>query len=150
MCKYLTDILNPLDERAHSFLKNSKQLKEELETLEIDESHMIGSFDIKHMFPMIPVQKTLQITRDQLDKDDTLETHFQSYKGDIYTQTDGTPIEKSISGPLARIFVTWFEQLFVIQGKFKAQIVFWRRMKDDKGESRNVPTSFLTYSSVNR
>ena len=125
-------------------------MKEELETLEIDENHIIGSLDIKQMFPMIPVQQTLQITRDQLDKDDTLptrtewkpaqifellevclETHFQSYKGDIYTQTDGTPIGKSISGPLAGIFVTWFEQLFVIQGKFKARIVFWRRMKDD-------------------
>ena len=35
MCKILTDILNPLDEKAESFLKNSKQLKEELEKLEI-------------------------------------------------------------------------------------------------------------------
>ena len=26
---------------------------------------------------------------------------------DIYTQTDGTPIGKSISGPLAGIFVAW-------------------------------------------
>ena len=36
MCKFLTDMRSPLDERAESFLKNSKQLKEELETLELD------------------------------------------------------------------------------------------------------------------
>ena len=77
MCKYLTDILNTLDERADSFCKNSKQLKEELETIEIDKNHIIGSRDIKQMFPMIPVEKTLQITRGQLDKDDTLPTRTE-------------------------------------------------------------------------
>ena len=60
-----------------------------------------------------------------------LETHFQSYKGDIYTQTDGTPIGSSLSGPLAGIFFAWFQYFFVIEGEFKAQIDFRSKMKDD-------------------
>ena len=72
MCKVLTDILNPLDEKAESFLKNSKQLNEELEKLEIDDTHIMGSLDIRQMFRMIPVEKTLKITEEQLTKDDTL------------------------------------------------------------------------------
>ena len=110
----------------------------------------MGSLDIRQMYPMIPVEKTLKITKEQLIKDDTLrdrmewkpehiiellevclETHFQTNEGIVYTQTDGTPIGKSISGPLAGIFVAWFENMFVMKGKFKARIVFWRRMKDD-------------------
>ena len=42
MSKVLTDILNPLDERAESFLKFSKQLKDELELLEIEENHVMA------------------------------------------------------------------------------------------------------------
>ena len=49
----------------------------------------------------------------------------------MYTQMDGTPIGKSISGPLAGIYVAWLEETFVKNGRFKAQIIFWRRMKDD-------------------
>ena len=62
MCKVLTNSLKPLDEKAESFLKNSKQLKEELEKLEIDDNHIMGSLDIRQMYPMIPVEKTLKVT----------------------------------------------------------------------------------------
>ena len=49
--------------KAESFFKNSKQLKEELEKLEIDNPHIMGSLDIRQMYPMIPVEKTLKITQ---------------------------------------------------------------------------------------
>ena len=72
LCKILTQILNPLDEKADSFLQNSKQVKYELENLQSDENCTIGSLDINEMYPMIPVPKTLEITLDQLIQDDTL------------------------------------------------------------------------------
>ena len=115
--------------------------------MKVNNTHIMGSLDIRQnlMFPMIPVEKTLKITEEQLIKDDTLrdrtewkpghiiellevclETHFQTYEGIVYTQTGGTPTGKSISGPLAGIFVAWFENLFVKKGKLKARIVFGR------------------------
>ena len=60
-----------------------------------------------------------------------LETHFKSYNGTIYTQTNGTPIGKSISGPMAGIYLRWFEYTFVRNSKFNSQILLWRRMRDD-------------------
>ena len=64
MCKVLTDILSPLDEQADSFLKNSKQLKEELEMLVIDENCVMGSQDIKFMYPLILLENTLKLTKE--------------------------------------------------------------------------------------
>ena len=44
-----------------------------------------------------------------------LETHFKTCTIDrnIHTQFDGTPIGTSISGPIADIFMIWFEEEFV-------------------------------------
>ena len=109
--------------------------------LKIDENCIIGSNDIKSMYPMIPLEKTLILTNEQLKRDKTLkertkwspkqitdllriclETNFRTFEGNICTQTDGTPIGKSISGPLAGSFVAWLEGEFTKNGKFKARI----------------------------
>ena len=63
MCRVLTVVLHLMDEQADSFLKNSKQLKEELEMLVIDENCVMGSQDIKSMYPMIPLEKTLKLNK---------------------------------------------------------------------------------------
>ena len=60
MCKILTQILNPLDEKADSFLQNSKQLKDEFKNVKIDENCVMGSLDINKMHPIIPVPKHLK------------------------------------------------------------------------------------------
>ena len=82
-----------------------------------------------------------------------LETNFNTYDGKTYTQTDGTLIGKSISGLLAGIFVAWLEETVVKNGRFKAQIIFWRRMKGYIMETHtnkyinwrsNVPRSAIT------
>ena len=145
MCKVLTDILNPLDEQADSFLKNSKQLKEELKMLVIDENCVMGSQDIKSMYPMIPLEKTLKLRNEQLKKDNSLkertkwlpkqitdllriclETNFWTFEGNVCTQTDDTPIGKSISGPLAGIFVARLEEQFIKNGKLRHRSFFGR------------------------
>ena len=40
----------------------------------------------------------------------SLETHFKTLDGKIWTQTDGCPIGKSISGEIAEIYMDWFEK----------------------------------------
>ena len=80
----------------------------------------------------IPVKKALEIVREKLNEDDTLqgrtkwkvddimklleisiETHFMTLDGRIFTQTDGCPIGKSISGEIAEIYMNWFEETYV-------------------------------------
>ena len=62
-----------------------------------------------------------------------LETHFKTIDGRIYTQIDGTPIGKSISGTLADIFMIWFEEEYIFNDKniFKPYTKSWKTSRDD-------------------
>jgi len=132
ICKELTRILKPLSEAGKSFIKNSSHLKDMLRDVSIDEDCNLASLDVVALYPSIPVKKALEIVREKLNEDDTLqgrtkwkvddimklleisiETHFMSLDGRIFTQTDGCPIGKSISGEIAEIYMNWFEETYV-------------------------------------
>ena len=72
ICKILTDILNPLAIQSRSYIENSFELKKVLKSVTIDPDNIQASFDVRSLYPSIPIQKTLQITRDRLYTDDTL------------------------------------------------------------------------------
>ena len=107
-------------------------------------------FGCEEFIPSVPVKKAIEITQELLRKDKNLkkrtswsvkhimilleiclETHFKTVNGTIFTQTDGTPIGKSISGPIAGICMRWFEETFVRTHKYSMQILLWKRQKDD-------------------
>ena len=98
--------------------------KEMLDAVKIEEGCIIGTLDIIGMFPNVTVQKTLEVVREKLETDDSLklrtkwevkdimklleisvETYFKTIDGKIYFQRDGLPIGKSISKPLAGIYI---------------------------------------------
>jgi len=63
----------------------------------------------------------------------SVETFFKTLDGKIYFQRDGLPIGKSISKPMAGIYMHWFEKNYVFNegSRFKDNIVFWKRQMDD-------------------
>ena len=147
ICKVLTDIINPLDEKGESFIKDTYHFKEMLAGVEIEEGDIIGSLDIVGMFPNIPVKKTLEVVNEGLLNDETLglrtdwkpedisklleisvETFFKTLDGKIYFQRDGLPIGKSISKPVAGIYMHWFEKNYVFNegSRFKDNMCFGR------------------------
>ena len=98
--------------------------------LSIDPVDIEASFDVVALYPSIPIPKALECVRRRLLNDTTLkertdwkpdnimklleiclETHFKTIDSNIYTQLDGTPIGKSISGPIEDLFNIWFEEL---------------------------------------
>ena len=152
ICKELTDILNPIDEKGHSFVKDTYHFKEMLAQVEMQHGFMVGSLDIVGMFPNIPVKKALEVVREELENDQDLslrtdwgvddimklleisiETYFKTLDGNIYFQRDGLPIGKSISKPIAGIYMHWFERTYVFgeNSSFRDKIVFWKRQMDD-------------------
>ena len=152
VCKILTDILNPLTENGQSFIQNCFDLKKTLNILNIDKNDIQASFDVVALYPSIPIKKALECVREKLQKDETLssrtdwkpddivklleiclETHFKTIDGRIFTQTDGTPIGKSISGPIADIYMNWFEEEYVFNAnnEFRNSIKLWKRSRDD-------------------
>ena len=132
VCEILTDILYPLATTWQSSIENSYHLKIFLSKLSIDQVDIQASFDVVALYPSIPIPKALKCVWRRLLNDTTLkdrtdwkpddimklleiclETHFKTIDGNIYTQLDGTPIGKSISGLIADIFMIWFEEEFV-------------------------------------
>ena len=72
ICKELTDILNPIDEKGDSFVKDTYHFKEMLAQVDIQHGFKIGSLDIVGMFPNIPVKKALEVVREELENDQYL------------------------------------------------------------------------------
>ena len=152
ICKELTRILNPLDEKGESFLQDTYHFKDSIKDLEVQDTDWMGTLDIVGMFPNIPVAKTLEVVKMELERDETLsgrtkwkvddimkllqisiETFFKTMDGKIYFQRDGLPIGKSISKPLAGIYMHWFEKNFVFNddNSLKHCLKFWKRQVDD-------------------
>jgi hypothetical protein len=128
----LTDIINPIDGKGKSFIRDTYHFKEMLQEVEVREDDIIGSLDVVGMFPNIPVKKTLSIVKEELHNDENLksrtkwevedisklleisiETYFKTLDGKIYFQKDGLPIGKSISKPMAGIYMHWFEKTYI-------------------------------------
>ena len=105
---------------------------------------------MKALYPSIPVRKALEIVKEELEQDETLaertdwspkeivelleiclETHFKTLDGRIFSQINGTPIGKSISGPLAGIYMNWFEKQSMYGDKCTLKPTLWKRMQDD-------------------
>ena len=123
-----------------------------LKDVQFEEQFIQLSFDIRSLFPSIPVKPTLSIIHKKLQNDKTLkdrstwkpknivnliqicteETHFKDFEGHIWTQIDGTAMGKSISGDVAGIFMESYENEFVLDPeKNKFVPIFWKREVDD-------------------
>ena len=66
VCKVLTDIINPLDEKGESYIKDTYHVKELLAQVELEQNEIIGSLDIVRMFPNVLVKKTLEVINEEL------------------------------------------------------------------------------------
>ena len=118
----------------------------------MDEYFVQASFDIIALYPSIPIPKALKCVRKRLLNDTSLsertdwktedimklleiclETHFKTIDGRIRKQIDGTPIGKSILGPIADIFMIWFEEEYVfnVSNEFQPYLKAWKSYQDD-------------------
>ena len=136
--------------KAQSYIKDSRHFIQMLKEVVTIEEHFIPiSFDIRSLFPSIPIKPTLSLIHKKLQYDKMLkdrtewkaknivnlieicteETHFKDFEGNIWTQTDGTAIGKSISGD---IFMESYEDEFVLNPKKNKFVpIFWKREVDD-------------------
>jgi len=139
-----------MDMSARSYISNSYALKLELQEFSVAKDDMLVSFDVVALYPSVPVSKALDIILEKLRDDPTLperckwapeqiikllkiclETNFVCLDGLVYTQVDGNLIGKFISGPIAGIYMAWFEETFVFKNESNWKPTFWKRMKDD-------------------
>ena len=152
LCKELQKIIHPLAIQAKSYIKDSFHFKQMLKDIEIEEHFIQLSFDIRSLFPSIPIKPTLALIHKKLQADKSLkdrtkwkpknivnlieicteETHFKDFEGNIWTQIDGTAMGKSISGDVTGIFMESYEEEFILNPNNNEFIpAFWKREVDD-------------------
>ena len=111
--------------QGRSFIKDSYSFRAKLKELDVEDHLIQISYDIRQLYPSIPVQETINISHLELIKEKSLkdrtkwtpaqiirllnicieETHFYDFQGNIWTQTDCLAIGKSVSGALTDIYM---------------------------------------------
>ncbi|XP_072020289.1 uncharacterized protein [Amphiura filiformis] len=70
--KALAEILGPLVGNTEHHVVNSKQLAEEMTGVLIEDNDIFNSHDVVSLFTNTPIEKSLNVIKDRLEKDTTL------------------------------------------------------------------------------
>ena len=72
VCIYTCIYLNPLAIQSKAYVENSFELKKILQSTVIEPGYIQESFDVKSLYLSIPIEKTLEITKQRLYADESL------------------------------------------------------------------------------
>ena len=72
ICKELQIIIHPLALKAKSYIKDSYHFKQILKEIIIEDHFIQLSFDVRSLYPSVPVKQTLSLVQRKLQKDRTL------------------------------------------------------------------------------
>jgi hypothetical protein len=126
--RFLVNIIQPLTGKLDSHIKNSFDLKDKLLETHMDSDETMVSFDVEALYPSVPLDLALQLTRSYLYSDLNLEkrtkipieaimkllyfcvhnTYF-IFNNVFYQQISGLPMGASISVILADIVMEFLE-----------------------------------------
>ena len=148
--KALADILAPLVGNSIHHVVNSKQLAEEMTSVFVEEDYIFNSHDVVSLFTNTPIEKCLEIIKDRLENDNTLNnrtkltaddiiellqfvltTTYFSFRGSIFRQIFGAAMGSPVSPIVANLFMEWLEQEAIATAPMDCMPQFWRRYVDD-------------------
>ena len=70
--KTLIPILRTIQGRSGLFGKNSRELKEKIKSWRVDRNEILVSYDVKNLYPSIPIDKALELVETLLSKNENL------------------------------------------------------------------------------
>ena len=128
-------------------IKNSLQLIEMLKSKQIPSNAKLVSFDVKSLFPSIPLKSLLVLLQNHVNKSNfsslnkqkflnlikmcLTQSYFQ-FNGKIYSQNEGLPMGSPTSPLFAEVYMSAFEEnLFQMDLALISKVFFWVRYVDD-------------------
>lgn len=143
LAKWLIQKFNLLEPPTSLSIKNSIDFVDKVKNVRITRNETMISFDVKSLFPSIPVDKALECLKTWLCSNGVsqqlttmyiemtelcMEQNIFQFDGKFYRQNHGTAMGNSLSGFIAEVFMSDFEM------KLKKQQLFpriWYRYVDD-------------------
>ena len=74
LAQHLAGVITPLTGKTSSFVKNSPHFVGKVNELQVADSTMMVSFNMKSLFTNIPILEELHVIQRQLESDDTLQS----------------------------------------------------------------------------
>ena len=125
--RFLVPILRKLQGRSGLYVKNSKELKERVQRWDILDTDVIVSYDVKSLYPSIPIPAASTLVKKLLDETEawkrvtklsaesvmsllgwTFEKTYCEYWGEFYELKCG-PIGLGVTGEIAAIYMEDFQ-----------------------------------------
>ncbi|KFD50083.1 hypothetical protein M514_09043 [Trichuris suis] len=151
LSRYLKKIRKPVTDKEPSFVKNSKTLVDELRSWPLAPDEILVSYDVKDLFPSIPISRTLKILYYLLNKDEDLlnrtklnpfhiiklvsfcmgEGIYFPFDNKFYKQAGGTPMGSPLFPVLAEIFMENLERKMFETGDREITPRLFERYVDD-------------------
>lgn len=147
LSKYIKTVLkDTLDLEYKHTITNTTELINKLENVKITENTKLVSFDVKDLYPSIPVTDTLNIVHKTLVNKTkntelaiqltntlkvTLEQNYFKFNNNIYRQTKGLGMGNPTSAILMEVFMQNLEEEYVEELKTNFGVTFYARYVDD-------------------
>ena len=148
LSKHLAQILSPMMGNTDFTVKNSVEFCEQMKNVSLKEDEELVSFDVVSLFTSIPVKLAIQVAKDLLSNDDTLQdrttipvddivdlldfclstTNFK-YNNNHYQQIFGTAMGSPVSAVMANLVMEDLEKRALSTSL--SQPCFWKRYVDD-------------------
>ncbi|XP_072028484.1 uncharacterized protein [Amphiura filiformis] len=116
----------------------------------IEDNDIFNSHDVVSLFTNTPIEKSLNVIKDRLEKDTQLNTRtnltpddilqllqfvltttYFSFRGSIYRQVFGAAMGSPVSSIVANLFMEWLEQEAITTAPLDCKPKLWRRYVDD-------------------
>ena len=145
IAEHLFPILEPITTNKFT-IKNSFEFAKEV--IEQDSGFYMASLDVESLFTNIPLQETINISRDSLFSNEAkinnfnrnnfeklfrmaLQNNFFNFDGKIYEQTDGVAMGSPLGPSLDNAFLCFHEQIWLNDCPEDFKPVYYRRYVDD-------------------
>ena len=127
LSRYLIPILRTIQGRSGLYVKNSRELKEKVKDWHVDRNEILVSYDVKNLYPSIPIGKALKLVERLLKENETLKNvtnlsvrsimellnwmfglTYCEFEGQHYVLESG-PIGLGATGEIAMIYMEEFQ-----------------------------------------